>query len=211
MTTDAISDLIARGEGPTVEFKRSLTKDVGRELCAFANSDGGTILIGVTDTGEIVGVANHNRLKSRLQSTARSAEPPVELEVESVDRVLRAIVPPQKRKPYSFGGRFFMRIGANSQQMSNAEVEDLFYAVGRLHFDGKPCAEFSIEHDLDEEIWARFWDRAKVPDAMDRIVALRNLGLLDGEDHMTHAGAWTYAGSPRLHTCPVRCSWVPRR
>ena len=85
MTTDAISDLIARGEGPTVEFKRSLTKDVGRELCAFANSDGGTILIGVTDTGEIVGVANHNRLKSRLQSTARSAEPPVELEVESVD------------------------------------------------------------------------------------------------------------------------------
>ena len=30
MTQDAISDLIARGEGPTVEFKRSLAKDVGR-------------------------------------------------------------------------------------------------------------------------------------------------------------------------------------
>ena len=58
--------------------------------------------------------------------------------MESVGQVLRVTVSPQKRKPYSFDGRFFMRIGANSQQMSNAEVEDLFYAVGRLHFDGKP-------------------------------------------------------------------------
>ena len=43
MTQDTISDFIARGEGPTVEFKRSLAKDVGRELCAFANADGGTV------------------------------------------------------------------------------------------------------------------------------------------------------------------------
>jgi len=206
MTTDAISNLIARGEGPTVEFKRSLTKDVGRELCAFANADGGTILIGVTDTDEIVGVANHNRLKSRVQSTARSAEPPIEVEVESVGRALRIVVPPQKRKPYSFGGRFFMRIGANSQQMSNAEVEDLFYAVGRLHFDRKPCAEFSIEKDLDEETWARFCHRAKVPEAMDRMVALRNLRLLDGEDRMTHAGAWLLARDIRRFTTTAHVS-----
>ena len=206
MTTDTISDLTARGEGPTVEFKRSLTRDVGRELCAFANADGGTILIGVTDTGEIVGVANHNQLKSRLQSTARSAEPPIELEVESMDRVLRVVVPSQKHKPYSFGGRFFMRIGANSQQMSNAEVEDLFYAVGRLHFDGKPCADFSVENDLDDETWARFCDRAKVPEAMDRMVALRNLRLLDGKDRMTHAGAWLLARDIRRFTTTAHVS-----
>ena len=206
MTQDAISDLIARGEGPTVEFKRSLAKDVGRELCAFANAGGGTILIGVSDTGEIVGAADHNRLKSRVQSTARSAEPPIELEVESVGRDLRIVVPPQKRKPYSFGGRFFMRIGANSQQMSNAEVEDLFYAVGRLHFDGKPCADFSIENDLDEEIWTRFCEPANVPEAMDRMVVLRNLSLLDGEDCMTHAGAWFLAHDIRRFTTTAHVS-----
>ena len=206
MTTNVISALIVRGEGPTIEFKRSLTKDVGRELCAFANADGGTILIGVTDAGEIVGVANHNRLKSRLQSTARSAEPSIELEVTSVDRVLRVVVPPQKRKPYSFGGRFFMRIGANSQQMSNEEIENLFYAVGRLHFDGKPCVDFSMENDLDDEAWARFCDRAKVPDAMDRMVALRNLRLLDGEDRMTHAGAWLLARDIRRFTTAAHVS-----
>ena len=206
MTQDVISALIVHGEGPTVEFKRSLTKDVGRELCAFANANGGTILIGVTDAGETIGVANHNRLKSRLQSTARSAEPSIELEVTSVDRVLRVVVPPQKRKPYSFGGRFFMRIGANSQQMSNEEVENLFYAVGRLHFDRKPCVDFSMENDLDDETWARFCDRAKVPDAMDRMVALRNLRLLDGEDRMTHAGAWLLARDIRRFTTTAHVS-----
>ena len=113
MSQDAISDIVARGEGSTIEFKRSLTKDVGRELCAFANADGGTILIGVTDTDEIVGVANHNRLKSRVQSTARSAEPPIEVEIESVGRALRVVVPPQKRKPYSLvGARVRARVRA---------------------------------------------------------------------------------------------------
>ena len=196
MTPDVASELaglIAAGEGATVEFKRSLTKDVGRGLCAFANADGGTVLLGVSDAGNIVGVGDHNRLKARVLSTARSAEPPIEVEAESLGDVLRVVVPPQKREPYSFDGRFFMRDDASGRQMSNAEIEELFYAAGRLHFDRKPCPAFSIENDLDDETWARFSRRAKIPESMDRMVALRNLGLLDNDDRMTHAGAWLLA------------------
>ena len=198
--------VLARGEGAAVEFKRSLTKDVGRELCAFANAGGGTVLVGVSDAGKVVGVADHNRLKSRVLSTARSADPPIEVRVESVGEILRVAVPPQKRKPYSFGGRFFMRDGASSQQMSNAEVEDLFYAAGRLHFDRKPCLDFAMEKDLDDETWTRFSARAKIPESMDRMVALRNLGLLDGEDRMTHAGAWLLARDVRRFTTTAHVS-----
>ena len=151
MTRDDIKELVARGEGPTIEFTRPLTKDLGRELCAFANAGAGTVLVCVSDAGRVVGVADHERLKSRVLSAARSADPSIEVEVESVGEVLRVVVPPQKRKPYSFGGRFFMRDGASSRQMSDAEVEDLFYAAGRLHFDRKPCPDFSIESDLDDE------------------------------------------------------------
>ena len=201
-----LADVIASGEGATTEFKRSLNKVIGRELCAFANAGGGTVLVGVSDAGKIVGVADHNRLKSRVQSTARSADPPIDVQVESVGEILRVVVPPQKRKPYSFGGRFFMRDGASSQQMANAEVEELFYAAGRLHFDRKPCAGFSIENDLDEETWMRFSGRAKIPEAMDRMVALRNLGLLDGEDRMTHAGAWLLARDIRRFTTSAHVS-----
>ena len=99
-----------------------------------------------------------------------------------------------------------MRDGASSQQMSNAEVEDLFYAAGRLHFDRKPCPDFSLENDLDDETWTRFSGRAKIPESMDRIVALRNLGLLDGEDRMTHAGAWLLARDIRRFTTAAHVS-----
>ncbi len=200
MTQDRLDDLIAQGEGPTLEFKRALTKDLGRELCAFANSDGGTLLIGISALGGIVGAANHNRTKSRIQRIARSADPPIDVEIDAIDEVLRVTVPTQPHKPYSHGGRFFRRDGATSQQMSRGEIEDLFYAVGRLHFDRTPCPHFDIERDLDDAAWSRFSRRAKVPEAMDRIAALRNLGLVDAKRRTTHAGAWLMARDIRTVT-----------
>ena len=209
MTSDPATEfarLVAGAEGVGVEFKRSLTKDIGRGLCAFANAGGGTVLLGVSEAGKIVGVADHNRLKARVLSTARSADPPIGVEAESLGDVLRVVVPPQKRKPYSFGGRFFMRDGASSRQLSNAEVEELFYAAGRLHFDRKPCPDFSIDNNLDDETWARFSRSAKIPESMDRMVALRNLGLLDNDDRMTHAGAWLLARDIRRFTTSAHVS-----
>ena len=82
MNPQSLSDLLALGEGSTTEFKRAMPSDLGREICAFANATGGVILLGVSDAGEIVGVDDHNRLKSRVQSTARSADPPISVEVE---------------------------------------------------------------------------------------------------------------------------------
>ena len=48
-----------------------------------------------------------------MQSIARSAEPPIGVEVESMGDVLCVSVPAQRGKPYSFGGRFFVREGAS--------------------------------------------------------------------------------------------------
>ena len=69
------------------------------------------------------------------------------LRVDSVGEILRVVVPPQKRKPYSFDGQFFMRDGATSWRMSNAEVAELFYAAGRLHFERKPRPVVACSRD----------------------------------------------------------------
>ena len=102
MNSKELSELVALGEGFTSEFKRAGESGLGREICAFANATGGVILIGVENSGEIVGVADHNKLKSSVQSTARSAEPPIAVDVKSVGRVLHVSVPEQHSKPYSF-------------------------------------------------------------------------------------------------------------
>jgi len=184
-----LNNLLALGEGFTTEFKLAGTSNVGREICAFANATGGVLLIGVSDAGEIVGVSHHNRLKSEVQSTARSAEPPIAIDVESIGEVLGITVPEQHSKPYSFGGKFFIREGASSQQMARNEIREFFFKEGLIHFDETPCADYDLERDLTPEIWKRFASHAQIPLDMDAETTLRNLHLLK-ENKMSHAGAW---------------------
>ena len=147
MNRGVLSNLVALGEGFTTEFKRAGTSGLGREICAFANATGGMILIGVADDGRVCGVADHNRLKSEVLSIARSAGPPIAVEIESVGKVLCVRVPAQQSKPYSFGGKFYIREGSSSQQMLREEIREFFYKEGLIHFDETACDKFSLERD----------------------------------------------------------------
>ena len=54
-----VSGLIANGEGIDIEFKKcesKLTNDVYESVCAFLNRIGGHILLGVSDSGEVLGI-----------------------------------------------------------------------------------------------------------------------------------------------------------
>ena len=197
MNQKQLENILALGEGFTTEFKRSGTSNLGREICAFANATGGVILLGVSDKGQVVGVGDHNKLKSAVQATARSAEPPIAVELESIGKVLCITVPAQHSKPYSFGGKFFIREGASSQQMSRDEIREFFYKEGLIQFDESPCEKFSLNNDLTEEAWDLFCRRAKIPKDIEPITALNNLHLLGSGGRMTHAGAWLLAGDIR--------------
>ena len=143
MNRQALSDLIARGEGFTSEFKRSMPSDLGRRYAPLPTPPGASSCSVSRTRGDIVGVLDHSKLRSQVQSIARSAEPLIKLEVASIASVLCVTVPVQHNKPYSFGGKFFMREGANSQQLSREEIRELFYAEGLIYFDETPCPAFS--------------------------------------------------------------------
>ncbi len=187
-----LAGLIALGEGFTTESKQSGISNLGREICAFANATGGVILVGVPDGGGITGVPDHNALKSRVESIARSADPAIAVEMASVDNVLCVTVPDQHGKPYSFGGRFFLRVGATCQQMSRDEIREFFFREGLIRFDEAPCRKFSLKADLSHETWKQFSKRSRIPEGMNAIKALENLHLLS-ERQMTNAGAWLLA------------------
>ncbi len=58
MDVEKLKLLIAEGESSIVEFKRkaSSPEKVAKEICAFANSKGGFLIIGVDDDRKVVGV-----------------------------------------------------------------------------------------------------------------------------------------------------------
>lgn len=90
---ERIRRLIDQGESKTLEFKETLSWDIRKQskelyievsalktVAGFLNSDGGTLLIGVSDTGEVVGIdaelsnlhANKDRLRLHFKNLVKA-------------------------------------------------------------------------------------------------------------------------------------------
>jgi ATP-dependent DNA helicase RecG len=159
MTIDEVRELIARGEGPTIEFKREwprrgdVTAEIGSELVAFANTQGGYLLIGVDDNGLVVGVTGDwQKLEERLMGICRVCSPPVALTVEEVavegKSVLVAHVPEGKDKPYRVRDICYVRVGSTVQHATREEERWMFQESGEVLFERTPLWEADYE-DLD--------------------------------------------------------------
>lgn len=92
MVPKDIEQLVQKGEGLTIEFKKAkhdLPTDLFESVCAFLNRTGGHLLLGVKDNGTIVGVdPDHvDRLKrefTTLSNNANKLNPPFLLELAEV-------------------------------------------------------------------------------------------------------------------------------
>ena len=101
-------ELIARGKGEELEFKQKTTHPsrISRTLVSLANTRGGQVLVGVDDTGRIVGIRDaEEELFVLRQAAQHYVEPPltallfVELEAEG-RTVLVVTVPESLDKPH---------------------------------------------------------------------------------------------------------------
>lgn len=104
-----LQKLVAEGEGPHLEFKRKAAypEKIVRELIAFANTDGGTLLIGVDDDGSIPGTKYPDEELHVVQEAIKVLCRPAlvyHAEILNIghDRfVLRLDVPQSSRRPHS--------------------------------------------------------------------------------------------------------------
>jgi hypothetical protein len=134
---DELRRLIAGGEGKNLEFKRGLpgAAKVARTLCAFANTRGGLLLIGVGDRGELVGAPRPRETMQALRSVAQDGlEPPLAVELGSLElegrRIVWCSVPLSPRRPHAAldergpgrTGRVLVRVGASNRAASGASL-----------------------------------------------------------------------------------------
>ncbi len=63
-------------ESETLELKAILVDDVKKEIVAFANSNGGRLLIGIRDDGSIIGVENPDETALQISNMVRDAIKP---------------------------------------------------------------------------------------------------------------------------------------
>ena len=63
-------------ESSTLELKQMIVPDIKKEIIAFANSNGGTIYIGIADNGDIIGLEDTDQAMLQVTSMVRDAVKP---------------------------------------------------------------------------------------------------------------------------------------
>lgn len=165
VTREELAAIIAAGEDSFTELKdpRVSNDDLAKELCAFSNTAGGRVLIGVDDGSRIVGANGWN--EERVMNIARTSIEPaliptyqrvvwehgVEVVVVAVDQGVE--------KPYAWKAgqetrRYFVRVGSTSREASRDELVRLTQASGAVASDLRPVPASTLA-DLDPELLAR--------------------------------------------------------
>jgi len=101
-----VINLIKQGEHQTLDFKYSITdsKKISRAIAAFANTDGGTLLIGVKDNGAIVGVDSEEEYYMIEAAAQMYCKPEIPFSIAkwtiNGKAILEVVIKPSNKKPH---------------------------------------------------------------------------------------------------------------
>lgn len=159
-------------EGLTLELKRSVTDDLKKTVVAFANTDGGTILIGIEDDKRVVGVEDSDGELLKLSNMVRDAiKPDVTMflayssEVLEGRSILRVTVQRGTECPYYLAAKglrpegVFVRQGPASVPASDAAIRRMIKETDGDHYE----AMRSLEQKLTFSAAEREFSSRKVP------------------------------------------------
>ncbi|MDR1975214.1 MAG: putative DNA binding domain-containing protein [Bacteroidales bacterium] len=188
MTTEKLQIALQSGESEQLEFKTSFGQDAIETLVAFANAKGGRVLLGVSDSGTIVGInlskesVNQwiNEIKSK---TAPQLVPNAET-LEIGDKTVAVLsIAEYPVKPVSYRGRYYKRIANTNHQMSIQEVVNIHLQSVNSSWDfyarpNKDITQISLEK-VNRQI--EKINKRKQTNIDDPLTFLRKYSLIDGE------------------------------
>ena len=207
METADLKQRITQGENTTTEFKENFDQEVIETAAAFANTDGGIILIGVSDSGEIRGITiGKETLRNWSNRIAQATEPRVVIEIESVAVEEKSVVlihiTESSIKPISVRGRCYKRVGNSNRVMSAQEIVQMHLNATGQTWDQRLAANAGSDDIDPQKVQWYLTQREEVrnvakPQDMDATELLRNIKGGNGEGTPTHAGILFFGNYPQ--------------
>lgn len=142
--------LIATGESQTLEFKASFDKACIATLVAFANAQGGTVLVGVSDAGLVLGTTvgkeTLNEWLGQIKSaTSPSLIPDISAYTEQGKTVVAICIGEFPVKPVNTRGRYYKRVSSSNHQLSLGEIADLYMQSLQLSWDAHQAGTHTLD------------------------------------------------------------------
>lgn len=158
MEPNQVVSVIRGGESQEVEFKQSFhsAHEIAKAICAFANTLGGMLLIGVSDKKEIIGIREDpDSLQQQISAANQSVSPAPLVSVETHkiggNIVVAVIVQKAQDNSYhTFQGAIYVRIGSTNRRMDGQTHLEFLRNRQILSFDESYEPEVCIE-DIDLE------------------------------------------------------------
>lgn len=158
MEVENLSKIIGSGESITVEWKESLsdTKGILKSISAFANTEGGKIIVGVSEKdGSPVDVQiGKGTIENLTNVISQHTDPKIHprIIVRKFDgrNIIIIEVKQSAHKPVLADGIPYARVGSSSLKMSKDDHESLILEKHKekLQFDNQICKEASLK-DID--------------------------------------------------------------
>ena len=193
-------------EHQCLEWKSFWKDDHLREICAFANAQGGTLCIGLDDLGQVTGVPEYTarKLLENLPNKVRDVMG-VQVDVnlrKHAELFWVEVVVPAANAPISCRGEFYYRSGSVCQQLTGAALTHFLLEKTGAQWDSVSVDRVTPE-DLDSisfEIFQRdaLKNRRMNPDDFEisRRELLQRLELLDDDGRLNRAAVLLFHPRP---------------
>ena len=177
-----------------LEFKETITNTFLKTVSAFSNYDGGTILFGVDDDGNIKGLPDVKQACLDIENKINDSitpQPDYTLEIQNNDQTIKLTVKSGLQKPYLYKSKAYKRNDTATIEVDTLEFSRLVLDGKNIRFEELTCKDqelsFEILHrKLKETVRIENFDKdtLKTLNLYDDVNGFNNAaGLLADKNH----------------------------
>ena len=134
-----------------LEFKETITNTFLKTVSAFSNYDGGTILFGVDDDGNIKGLPDVKQACLDIENKINDSitpQPDYTLEVQNNDQTIKLTVKSGLQKPYLYKSKAYKRNDTATIEVDTLEFSRLVLDGKNIRFEELPCKDQELSFEI---------------------------------------------------------------
>ncbi|NLB32367.1 MAG: AAA family ATPase [Tissierellia bacterium] len=181
-------DFLNTKEKYNLEFKMEVTKTFLKTVSAYANYNGGVIMFGVDDDGDLIGIENVKEESLRIENMINDSVVPIpnfEIEINKVENKSIILLKVKKGKdtPFYYHGKVYKRADTSTVEVDRLELRRLSMEGVNMDYEERKASSQDLSF-----ITLEFWLKAKTGIEKINLDILKTLNLFNKDGYYNIAG-----------------------